>query len=81
VLEPLLLALAGGDDALPDLGGGLGGALAGDFAELDGRNLDVQVDRGAAEGEIEAGCEEAGLTALLEDTCCAGLKALCFGHG
>jgi len=39
-----LLALAGGDDAVTDLGGGFAGFRAGDVAELDEGDFDVEVD-------------------------------------
>jgi hypothetical protein len=82
VLEPLLLALAGGDDALPDLGGGLAGGFAGDFAELDGGDLDVQVD--AAQVTLDVARGAAGLAghfAVGRARRCLFVIAMCASSG
>ena len=42
--EAKALALAGGDDARADRGGGLAGGVGPERAVGDGRDLDVQVD-------------------------------------
>ena len=44
LLETFLLTLARGDDAFADLRGGFAGFAAGDLAEFDGRDFDVQID-------------------------------------